>query len=74
MTQVSLAAAAGKYLFALLAGPGVSAYNAPPFEPGTTMEKPQTRGLLLVGVRVLAGMTWRLIQQMKAKAPDKPPL
>ena len=31
-------------------------------------------GLLLVGVLVLAGMTWRLIQQMKAKAPDKPPL
>lgn len=30
--------------------------------------------LLLVGVLVLAGMTWRLIQQMKAKAQDKPPL
>lgn len=27
-------------------------------------------GLLLIGVLVLAGMTWRLIQQMKAKSPD----
>lgn len=37
-------------MFSLLAGPGVSAYNAPPFEPGASMEKPQARGLLLVGV------------------------
>ena len=29
-------------------------------------------GLLLIGVLVLAGMTWRLIQQMKAKGQDKP--
>ena len=27
---------------------------------------------LLIGVLVLAGMTWRLIQQMKAKGQDKP--
>ncbi len=31
-------------------------------------------GLLLVGVLVLAGMTWRLILQMKAKAQEKPTL
>jgi ATP synthase protein I len=37
-------------LFSLLAGLGVSAYNAPPFETGTNMEKPQGKGLLLIGV------------------------
>lgn len=46
-------------------------------ETAAEMEKKAARnrqfglwGLLLVGVLVLAVMTWRLIQQMKAKAPD----
>ena len=34
----------------LLVGHGGDAYNAPPFEPGATMEKPQAKGLLLIGV------------------------
>ena len=33
-----------------VAGGGSPAYNAPPFETGAPMEKPQHRGLVLVGV------------------------